>query len=48
MFSQNTKAQKNKDSKMAVDVSLTSISVIFSHCEDIICLQVTTAFLFPL
>lgn len=49
MFSQRTKVQKNKDSKLTVDVSLTSsISVIFSPYEGIICLQVTTAFLFPL
>lgn len=49
VFSRSTKVQKSKDSKLTVDVSLTSsISVIFSPYEDIICLQVTTAFLFPL
>lgn len=49
MFSQNTKVQKNKDSKLTMDVSLTSsISVIFFPYEVIICLQMTTAFLFPL
>lgn len=41
MFSQNTKVQKNKDSQLAMDVSLSSsISVILSSYEDIICLQV--------
>lgn len=49
MFSQNTKVQKNKDSKLTMDVSLTSsISVIFFPYEVIICLQMTTACLFPL